>query len=98
MSFRIAVYFRNRETKEEKVYKPDEFYDEGDPWEEGNEDKNCFHAYPWAEGNFSCDCNRSIFMYDDWEYECNPHDNVIVVDKIVRTDTGEIIYSDKWED
>ena len=23
-----------------------------------------YHAYMWEEGNYSCDCNRQIFLYD----------------------------------
>ena len=34
----------------------------------------------WSEGNFSCDCNRSLFFYDDDEEQelpCNPDENII---------------------
>lgn len=38
-----------------------------------------YHDYLWREGNFSCDCNRSIFLYDDEDKElpCNAEENII---------------------
>lgn len=50
----------------------------------------------YTDGNGSCDCNRSIFLYglgDDTEdmlLECNSGDNVIVIDKIIVRETGEV--------
>jgi len=52
-------------------------------YEESAEDQWDFN---WQEGNYSCDCNRSIFLYrdvlklDDWEdhcLECNVYENII---------------------
>lgn len=48
----------------------------------------------WDIGNYSCDCNRSLFLYDyneDKELDCNVSDNVIVIDKIVDHETVEVL-------
>ncbi len=52
--------------------------------------------YLWTDGSFGCDCNRSIFFYnqdESKELDCNSsdEDQVIILDKIVRDD-GEVIY------
>lgn len=69
--------------------------------------------FHWTEGNYGCDCNRSMFFYRagfdeitqdvidrswDEELECNPGmpgDNIIVLDKLVNADTGEVIWIPK---
>ena len=34
-----------------------------------------FYRYMWEEGNFSCDCNRSLFLYDYKKmFPCNRSD------------------------
>lgn len=41
--------------------------------------------YMWEDGNYSCDCNRGPFLYDDPDYDmpCNPNGkNVIVLDEL----------------
>jgi len=48
----------------------------------------------WTEGNNSCDCNRSIYIYGYENkncLECNSADNIISVDKIVIRETQEIL-------
>jgi hypothetical protein len=48
--------------------------------------------YYWEDGNASCDCNRSIWLYGyDSEdcLDCNADENIILVDKIVVRETGE---------
>ena len=47
--------------------------------------------YMWTAGNFSCDCNRAIIMYDDWEMKCNSGDNVIILEKLENKTTGKVI-------
>jgi len=40
----------------------------------------------WEDGNGSCDCNRSIFLWpddDDKELPCSRGDNRIVLDRLV---------------
>ncbi len=64
--------------------------------EEGylNEDGD-FFDFVWSEGNFSCDCNRSIFLYEgDSSKTMECHTENIIIDKIVRQDTGEILYEE----
>ena len=49
----------------------------------------------WTDGNYGCDCNRSRMFYPDdesKELDCNIHGNIIVLEKIVNEDTGEIIW------
>ena len=51
--------------------------------------------FQWLEGNFGCDCNRSIFMYPEEEskhLDCNIEENVIQVEWIQDIDTGEILW------
>lgn len=50
--------------------------------------------YNWFEGNFSCDCNRSRFLYqdDDKVLPCNNGDNRIVIE-LIKDLNGEIIWS-----
>ncbi len=53
----------------------------------------------WREGNASCDCNRSLFMYDhdeELELPCSRGPNIIVVEKIVND--GQVVYSDEGAD
>lgn len=53
--------------------------------------------YQWGEGNYSCDCNRSLFLYDhaeDKEYPCNIGKSVIVVKEVWDANTGELIFED----
>jgi hypothetical protein len=55
----------------------------------------------FGEGNYSCDCNRSLLMYGDDEIEddeeddklleCNCGDNIILIDKIEDTKDGRLI-------
>ena len=48
----------------------------------------------WQEGNFACDCNRSDFLYVE-----SPHDEScgmnIVMESMIREDTGEEIYREQ---
>ncbi len=55
--------------------------------------------YSWLEGNFACDCNRSIRMYDlllDDCRPCNSGDNTIELLSITKMCYGdfgpEVIY------
>ncbi len=44
-----------------------------------------YFAFMWEEGNFSCDCNRSRFLYGDEDAKCNNGENQIeaalIIDK-----------------
>ncbi len=79
---KINIYLRNIKTGETKIYCSN--YDIEEP----------FSPFCWEEGNFSCDCNRSLFLYDhdeDKELDCNSDENIIVIDKITNCKTGEIL-------
>lgn len=58
--------------------------------------------YIWEEGNYSCDCNRSLFFHrakhpdadpndPEIKLDCNTGDNRIIIDKIVVRETGEVL-------
>jgi hypothetical protein len=51
-------------------------------------------TYLWEEGNWSCDCNRSLWLYD-WapEYKLDCLSEVIVIDGIYLLD-GRKVYSE----
>ena len=55
-------------------------------------DGDPFSAFIWSEGNYLCDCNRSLFLYDDEDKKLPCGEGTIVIDKIVKCDTGEILY------
>ena len=43
--------------------------------------------YHWTEGNYGCDCNRSLFLWNGdeaKELRCNTGDNQIVLDSLTR--------------
>lgn len=44
----------------------------------------------WTQGNYECDCNRSIFMELD-ELPCNSTDNVIELVSIYNTKTKQFL-------
>lgn len=85
----IDVHIRCAATGEVRVYHDTGLVDiEGDR----------FSDYIWEEGNFSCDCNRRIFFRRAGnEDEGGMHtcgQDAYVVEKIVRCDTGTIVYAD----
>ncbi len=49
--------------------------------------------YQWLEGNYSCDCNRSLFLWN-WDetkhLPCNMGLNQIKLTKIIRPDGTEV--------
>ncbi len=76
----LRVHLRDTVTGFARIYETEVEDDEG------------LH-YMWGEGNYSCDCNRSLFLWD-WSDEegevldCNSMDNQIVIDRM--TLDGEI--------
>lgn len=79
-----TFYLRNIITNECKTYKYD-CNNEGDM------------LFMWLEGNYACDCNRSLFLYDfDREKQLACGDEIIVIDKIVRSD-GSCVDMDTWQ-
>lgn len=88
----IDVYIRSAATGEVRVYHDKGLCDTVD---------DRFWDYIWEEGNFSCDCNRGSFFANDgkpsedykWAgKECGQ--SAYIVEKIVRLDTGAIVYKD----
>ena len=60
-----------------------------------DDDHAIFH---WTEGNFECDCNRSLFMYDhdaSEELKCNTSDNDRVIDLLWIKKDGVVIWRNK---
>jgi len=79
----MQVHFFRPSTGERRVYETDGMW---------REEENQFNPFIWEEGNFSCDCNRSIFMYDSDETKelpCSGHE--IIIEKIVAKDEPEIV-------
>ncbi len=74
-----------KNTKTNDVVKHKEDYD----W-----DNEALMLFQWLENNNSCDCNRSLLMYDDEtkELECNTGSNVIVIEKIIREDGSKVSF------
>lgn len=79
-----TFYLRNTATGECNTRK-NEYKSEGDM------------LFLWLEGDYACDCNRSLFLYDfDREKQLECGDEIIVIDKIVRPD-GSCVDMDTWE-
>lgn len=50
----------------------------------------------WSGGNYSCDCNRALFLSretGDESIDCDCGDGRFAV-KIIRTDTKQVVYAD----
>lgn len=86
---KLDIHLREVETGFSRVYEDDyEWNDE-------------FSDYIWADGNYSCDCNRAYFLFDwgradngNYSSYADCSDNRIVIDKIVNHDTGEVLAED----
>jgi hypothetical protein len=80
--FHFDVHFYNTQTGERRVYCHPYGYSDN-PYE---------HLFGWTDGNYSCDCNRSLLMYDhEKELPCSGEKNVIIIEKMVVRETGEIV-------
>ena len=80
---KYTINLRNTLTGETTAYQDDY---------EWKKEKSMIFQY--TEGNYSCDCNRSLFMYnwdEDKELECSMDTNVVVIDKITREDGSEVV-------
>ena len=86
----IDVYLFRRSTGERRIYQPEY------PWVEDGEGNP---AFIWEEGNYGCDCNRSLFLYDwdeDKELPCdNGIDREIFIEKIVIRGTDTVLYAER---
>lgn len=89
---KIDVYLRNTQTGDMGVY-----HDSHDWLDEPDYPASDAITYIYGEGNYSCDCNRALFLYD-WsiyakQIQCGH--GLISIDKITNRETGEIIYRDE---
>lgn len=70
------------------------FFDQGSIWEEDGE----LNDYMWAEGNYSCDCNRALFWHRAQGIDISPDavacSNDRYFAKATRLDTGEIVFDE----
>lgn len=52
--------------------------------------------YMYGEGNYSCNCNRLLFLYDwsidDERISCGS--GLVAIDKITDRDTDEVLFED----
>jgi hypothetical protein len=78
----VDIHLTDTETGHSGVY-PDEFV-------EGEEAHQIIYQY--TEGNYACDCNLSLFLYDWEEDKKKPCGDTIRLDKIVDHATGQILY------
>jgi len=80
---KIKIEYWNTITNE-KIVRNNDF-----EWEEESH-----ILYQYKYGNYSCDCNRSLFMYD-WdenkELECS-EDSPIIKTNIYNQENGKLIY------
>jgi hypothetical protein len=92
-----SVHLLDTLTGKRSVYEQPDYY-----WHHVNHDKRYGDSagtaqYIWEEGNYSCDCNRLAFMYDEDEanpFTCNGSENQrVTVEKIVLSD-GTEVYSE----
>lgn len=77
--FHYDIYFYNSKTGERKKVRNTYGYE-----------TETDGLFGWTDGNFSCDCNRSICMDID-ELPCSHKENIIKIEKIVVRETGEVI-------
>lgn len=76
MAKTVVATLRNRLTGETLNYIDDD-------WEDDSEVSTV--EFMWTEGNYSCDCNRSLFLYewdDTRQLPCNEAKNEIVLDRL----------------
>ncbi len=82
----VEVHIRRTETGEVRIYR-DNLYTTVDY--DG--------IFIWAEGNWSCDCNRAIFFAEaggeqNKSNQCGEYG--YIVDRIVRVADGELLYTE----
>lgn len=50
----------------------------------------------FSEGNYACDCNRSLFLYGDDIYKCSSQ--LISITKATVRETGRVLcVNDEWK-
>ncbi len=88
---KIAVHLRDTRNGYASIYHTEGYFEDG----------RFTDYFWWSGGNNRCDCNRSTLLYEgdkSKELPCDCGGNIIVIDKIVRIDTGEILYSEIEEE
>lgn len=86
----VDIYLTDTETGESRTY-----HDKFD-WQEAAAELSFAEGaviYQYTEGNYSCDCNRSLFFYDWEEDKVKPCGNTIRLDKIVNRETDKLIWN-----
>src|SRR5689334_15778879 len=95
-SYAIDITILDTTTGERVTYRDEDggYEDPDNPGE--------FADFIWREGNFSCDCNRSLFFrlakgedVDTMDATCG--DGRYVVEQIVRVSNGEVVYREPAE-
>ena len=79
---KIIAHIRDNTNNKIKLYTTESIWDF---------DNNEPHTYIWQDGNYSCDCNRHLFFYDDWGGECG--DGGFSVN-LQNPKTGEYFYKE----
>jgi hypothetical protein len=89
--FPVTVRITDTKTGNTADYKTTE-YESGDGWD----------PFIWSDGNYSCDCNRSLFFSraTGTEEEESPacgtiEENRYRVDSIIEDATGDVLYSEE---
>ena len=82
----VDVHMRNSLSGEKRVFR--------DPHDYAADD---FIAYLWSDGNFGCDCNRSLFFAravgaEEIDAPCGQ--TQFEVEKIVDRASGAVVYRD----
>jgi hypothetical protein len=86
----VDVYMIDTKTGERAVYRD----------KTGWDDEDGFFSFNWAEGNYSCDCNRHLFFEralgrksgQDCESECS--EGRYRIERIVRLSDGVTVYEE----
>lgn len=86
----VDIYLTDTETGVSRVYQ-DKY-----EWEDVDEfwPASAAIIYQYTEGNYSCDCNRSLMLHDWDRDKTKPCGNTIRLDKIVDRATGQIIWDE----
>lgn len=85
--FPADVYIRQVSTGEVRVHRSHEIVIDGH-----------WSPFIWEDGNYSCDCNRSLFFNNigflDMSTDVKCTENLFRIDKIIHILTGEVIYEE----
>lgn len=89
---RIRIFVRHNPTMVSRFW----CEDQSEPWNDETSD------FLWSEGNYACDCNRSLFFNragdepDDKNHSCGNEVYSLMIEDAV---TGERLYADDdWDE